>query len=51
MRQFWALLALGAAGILVGSIGMSADGQETREASIEVSSSASDADVAPWVHL
>jgi hypothetical protein len=51
MREFWALLTLGVVGILVGSFGMSAHGQEPREASTEVSSSASDADVVPWVHL
>ena len=51
MRQFWTLVALGAAGILVGTIGMSVDGQEPREASIEVSSSAADADVGPWILL
>ena len=51
MREFWALLTLGAVGILVGTIGMSVDGPEAREPSIEVSSSAPDADVAPWVHL
>lgn len=51
MRQFWALLALGAAGFLIGTIGMSADSQESRAASIEVLAPAPGVDVAPWVHL
>ncbi len=51
MRQFWGLLGLGVAGILVGTIGMSVASQESLEVSIEVAAPAPDADVVPLVHL